>query len=148
MRPILLLGALLALFVSAASAETITARQWARRADGICRYYNHRFPTEPARAKTFKQRMAFWAKHGTSEIRLDNRFNKQVTAVPLPRDRRKLVRTWRRLNAQQTIWDKRSIAAAWRHHLAAFIVAYRHTINRYNARKPVARALGLKVCTI
>jgi hypothetical protein len=148
MRTIVHIGAFLALFVSAASAETITARRWARRADGICRHYNPRFPSEPAKVKTFKQRMVFWAKHGTREIRLDNRFNKQVTAVPLPRDKRKLVQKWLRLNAQQTIWDKRSIAAAWRHKRRAFIVAYRHTINRYNARRPVARALGLKVCTI
>ena len=103
----LLLGMLIAAPV--AVAETITQREWSKRLDGVCAYYNARYPTDPS--TTAAGSMAFWAKHGSAEIRLDNRFQKQAEAIPLPVTGRTLAQTWLKLNREQIIWDKRFIAA-------------------------------------
>jgi hypothetical protein len=147
-RPAVFVALCLGLLAGSVTAQagTISAAQWAKRADGICAYYNARYPVSPGNL-SWRAFRAFWAKHGTAEIKLDNRFQKQIKAVPLPRNRKTLVQAWLRLNAQQTAWDKRFIAAAWRHDLSAFRAAYNHIVDRFKARKPVSRALGLKVCT-
>ena len=76
-----------------------------------------------------------------------NRFEKQVNAIPVPVTSKTLTQSWLKLVFQQNLWQRRAIAAAWRHDLGAYQVAYTRQGERYKARKPVARALGLKVCT-
>lgn len=128
-----------------ASAETITKQEWAKRVDGVCAYFNTRYPPDPP--QLWATQMAYYAKHGTAYVKLSNRFTKQVEAIPLPKTGKTLAETWLRLNAQQSVWDKKQVAAAWRHDMSAFQTAWNRSLDRYDARKPIARALGMKVCT-
>jgi hypothetical protein len=147
LRLIFLIASLLGALPTVAKTETITKKEWAKRADGVCAYFNSRRPPgtdDP----TWAAAMAYSAKHGTALIKSANRFEKQVEAIPLPVTGKTLAQTWIRLNSQQTTWLKRMVAAAWRHDLAAYQVANRRENERFTSRKPIARALGLKVCTV
>ena len=136
----------LALLVPAvASAQTV--QQWARKADGICAYYNSRFPVAPDTFPNTAALQAWYRIHGPAELKLQAKFYKQLVAVGLPKQRRTLVQTFLRSELLQNRANARAILAATRGDYSAAKAASDKLTSIRDSRKPVARALGLKVCT-